>query len=83
MKTDCLKVYVKRKKVFLLVYGISHADLMKNYGLIYEILKTIGKKMSVPELMEPEDIGGVSIEKEFADYVVEVKNGNIKILDFI
>lgn len=83
MKTDCVKVYVKRKKVFLAVYGINQKELLENYGLIYEILKTIGKRMSVPELLEPEDIGGVSIETEFPDYVIKVDKGDIKIIDFL
>jgi hypothetical protein len=66
-----------------MVYGISLDALKSNYGLIYEILKTLGHKMGIEELKEPEDISGVSIEKEYPDYIIEIKNGAIKILDFL
>lgn len=83
MKTNCLKVYVKRRKVFLAIYGMPLKELLENYGLIYEILKTIGQKMNDSELINPEEISGACVESEYPDYAVKVDKGDIKIIDFL
>lgn len=80
MKSQCLKIYLKNRKVFIHVSGITLKDLQERVGLVYEIVKAIGKSQGLPELENPGDIYDVEIVSDYPDYFVDLRNGIIRII---
>lgn len=81
MKSQCLKIYLKNRKVFIHVTGMSLKDLIDRPGLVYEIVKAIGKSQGLPDLQEPGDIHDLDIVSEYPDYFVNLNEGIIRIIN--
>jgi hypothetical protein len=81
MKSKCLKIYLKNRKLFIHVTGMDLTDLQERIGLVYEIVKAIGKSQGLKDLMEPGDIHDVGVVTDDPDYFVILKEGRINIIN--
>jgi hypothetical protein len=81
MKSQCLKISIRNRKVFLHITGMPVRDLLDRPSLVYEILKTLGKSQGLPDLMNPGDIYDLNVVEEYPDYFIVLKNGTISIMN--
>lgn len=63
------------------IAGMPLKDLLDRPSLVYEILKTLGKSQSLPELMNPGEIYDLDIVEECPDYFIVLKDGTIGVFN--
>lgn len=81
--TDCIKVRLKNKKIWILVLGYPLKSLLNDHSLVFEIIKTIGQKMNIDYMKNSEEFHELDIENEHPDFVVRLKDGIIEVIDII